>query len=153
MNETFHSPEMFHVPQSVLQFVACVMVIGAGAAFGQAYVLKPLMTKKYNADELAKKFARKTRRPFSQLKDHLHPHIGFVELLIYSGALAFGGKPLILTWFATKYVTSWHHWTVEPIGRAFYNRSLIGSGVNLIVGVAIGGLALLIVKAVSDYGY
>lgn len=37
-------------------------------------------------------------------------------------------------------------WAQEPNGRTFYNRSLFGSGLNILVGAATGGAILLAIR-------
>ena len=77
----------------------------------------------------------------------LHGHIGRLENILYPSAVVFDVPAVILVWFATKYVVTWNRWTWSPMGRTFYNRSLFGSGLNILLGVVIGGIAKVVIAA------
>ena len=72
--------------------------------------------------------------------------VGALEIALYATSIAYGEPGFIAVWFATKYVASWRGWTSDPVGRTFYNRSLFGSGLNIVFGVITGWVALVLSK-------
>ena len=82
-------------------------------------------------------------RKLGHLGTGLQPMVGAVEILLYPSSIVFGYPQFIAVWIGTKYVASYKTWGTEPVGRTFYNRSLFGSGVNILVGAATGGIARL----------
>ena len=68
--------------------------------------------------------------------------VGGIEIVLYSSSVVFKHPEFIGIWFATKYVANFRSWGKDPIGRAFYNRSLFGSGLNILVGFFTGLLAI-----------
>ena len=74
---------------------------------------------------------------------------GTIEIFLYASSVVFGHPEFIVAWFATKYVSSYHTWSKDPVGRTFYNRSLFGSGLNILLGFLTGEGAL---AAISHFG-
>jgi hypothetical protein len=72
----------------------------------------------------------------------LQEWVGTIEIIIYASSVVFLHPEFIAVWFATKYVAAYKTWAEEPVGRTFYNRSLIGSGVNIIIGFFTGRAAV-----------
>ena len=64
--------------------------------------------------------------------------VGAMEIVLYASSVVFGHPEFIAVWFATKYICVWRGWAEEPAGRTFYNRSLFGSGLNILLGFAAG---------------
>jgi len=79
--------------------------------------------------------------PHSILGGTLNARVGAIEIVLYASSVVFGHPEFIPVWFATKYVAAFKHWTEEPVGRAFYNRSLFGSGLNILLGFFTGVFA------------
>jgi hypothetical protein len=88
---------------------------------------------------------RKEQREKS-LGSGLQIPVGALEIALYATSIAYGEPGFIAVWFATKYVASWRGWTSDPVGRTFYNRSLFGSGLNIVFGVITGWVALALTK-------
>ena len=88
---------------------------------------------------------RKEQREKS-LGSGLQIPVGALEIALYATSIAYGEPGFIAVWFATKYVASWRGWTSDPVGRTFYNRSLFGSGLNIVFGVITGWVALVLTK-------
>lgn len=72
--------------------------------------------------------------------------VGALEIALYATSIAYDKPEFIAVWFATKYVASWRGWTSDPVGRTFYNRSLFGSGLNIVFGVITGWVALALTQ-------
>lgn len=68
--------------------------------------------------------------------------VGAIEIILYSTSIVVGHPQFIAVWLGTKYVAAYKTWGKEPIGRTFYNRSLFGSGLNILMGAATGGFGL-----------
>lgn len=84
-----------------------------------------------------------------QLGVELQRWVGAMEIILYASSLVFGYPGFIAVWFATKYIPVWRTWSEDPVARTFFNRSLFGSGLNIVLGVATGGIARL---AISHIG-
>ena len=64
-----------------------------------------------------------------------------MEIILYASSVVFGHPEFIAVWFATKYICVWRGWGEDPVSRTFYNRSLLGSGLNILLGFATGTVA------------
>ena len=73
---------------------------------------------------------------------NLQRWLGAIEIILYSSSVVFGHPEFIAVWFGTKYVASYRFWHEKATGRAFYVRSLFGSGLNILLGFFTGKTAL-----------
>jgi hypothetical protein len=87
--------------------------------------------------------------PSGHLGTKLQEWVGAIEIILYASSVVFGYPEFIAVWFATKYVSSYKTWAKEPVGRTMYNRSLFGSGLNILLGFFTGRVALW---AISYFG-
>ncbi len=89
------------------------------------------------------------RWQFEHLGTGLQGWVGAMEIVLYSTSIVFEHPEFIGIWFATKYVSSYKTWAREPVGRTFYNRSLFGSGLNILIGFFTGRIALWAIKRMA----
>ncbi len=75
--------------------------------------------------------------------------VGSIEIMLFAIAIAYREPILILLWVGAKYIASWGRWGRDQIGRTFYNRSLFGSGQNILLGIITGGFAQLAIRCAS----
>lgn len=64
----------------------------------------------------------------------LQEWVGAIEVLLYSSSIVFGYPQFIAVWLGTKYIAAYRTWSEDPVGRTFYNRSLFGSALNVLIG-------------------
>jgi len=72
--------------------------------------------------------------------------VGTMEIILFSSSIVFGFPGFIGVWLATKYVAAYKTWARDPVGRTFYNRSLFGTGLNILIGSATGGASTLAIR-------
>ncbi len=138
------------------QFLLFAVVVIAGVLISLAlqYVFMQVIL---NPEKIARKAAARvvaSKRPLDYKSlGHLgtggQGWVGAIEIILYATAVFFKHPDFIGVWFATKYVAAYKTWAREPVGRTFYNRSLFGSGLNVLLGAATGGIALV---ATRDLG-
>src|SRR2546422_8516713 len=75
------------------------------------------------------------------LGGRLNEWVGAIEIALYASSVVFEHPEFIAVWLATKYVAFFRSWGEEPVGRTFYNRSLFGSGLNILLGFFTGRVA------------
>ena len=88
---------------------------------------------------------------FGHLGTGLQGWVGAIGIIIYASSVVFGHLDFIAVWFATKYVAAYKTWAEEPVGRTFYNRSLFGSGLNILIGFFTGTVALWAIWRVGPH--
>jgi hypothetical protein len=141
------------MPHNLCQWLAYLVTLIAGATVAVAVqsvvmrvFLKPqtLIDKVIEENPSASEF-RNSRHIGTQLQGW----VGTIEIFLYASSVVFGHPEFIVAWFATKYVSSYHTWSKDPVGRTFYNRSLFGSGLNILLGFITGECAL---AAISHFG-
>jgi hypothetical protein len=148
------TPTLGTIPHSVAQFAAYFAAMSCGLivarllqfAFGH-WIAEPtklirMVTESNN--KLRREFGHRSEPlqiPARHLGTLLQGWVGGLEIILYSSAVVFGYPDFIAIWFATKYVASYSIWGRDPIGRTFYNRSLFGSGLNILVGFFTGQIA------------
>jgi hypothetical protein len=154
------------VPHSLCQWLSYIFVIGAGVLV--SWGLQTLVGKVFlnplkielDARERVKKLLEKAKteaqkrgielgesigpKPLQagHLGTGLQAWVGTIEIIIYASSVVFDHPEFIAVWFATKYVSGYKTWAEEPVGRTFYNRSLVGSGLNIVIGFFTGKIAL-----------
>jgi hypothetical protein len=126
--------------------IAGVVVSWAFGCLFMQHFLEPKKIAKEAAQRVGEQAADYAK--LGHLGTGLQPWVGAIEVLLYSSSIVFGYPQFIAIWFSTKYVASYKTWAQEPIGRTFYNRSLFGSGLNILVDAATGGAILLAVRHV-----
>jgi hypothetical protein len=143
------------MPHSFCQWMAYLGAIAAGAAVaaGVQWVVmrvflvpQDLVNKVIKENPIAGEFPH-TRHIGTQLQGW----VGTIEILLYASSVVFGHPEFIVAWFATKYVSSYHTWSKDPVGRTFYNRSLFGSGLNILLGFLTGECALAAIAHVGSH--
>jgi hypothetical protein len=121
----------------IVDFGGLLVSVGLGWLF---------MEKLLNPDSIAED-ARKRGGPdykkLGHLGTNLQRWVGAIEILLYSSSVVFDHPQFIAVWLGTKYVVLYRTWGKESVGRTFYNRSLFGSGLNILIGAATGGIARL----------
>ena len=100
-------------------------------------------------DQLEDKTSEPSTWQYGHLETGLQAWVGTIEIIIYASSVVFGHPEFIAVWFATKYVAAYKTWAEEPVGRTFYNRSLFGSGLNLLIGFFTGRAALWAISLVG----
>jgi hypothetical protein len=109
-----------------------------------------------NPDRIVKSAEKRLGQPLLVHKsmDHLgtrfQPWVGVLEILLYSSAVVYEHPEFIAVWLGTKYLAAYKTWGEDPIGRTFYNRSLFGSGLNILIGVATGVGSLLAIHRTQE---
>ncbi|HEV1995784.1 MAG TPA: hypothetical protein VGR03_15740 [Candidatus Acidoferrum sp.] len=121
-----------------------------------AVVMEPVATVRKTRQKIKRLQAKLTGTSVEEehgqhliLGTSLNAGVGAVEIALYASSVVFGHPEFIAVWFATKYVAFFRSWGKEPVGRTFYNRSLIGSGLNILLGFFTGKFALW---AISHFG-
>jgi hypothetical protein len=163
------------MPHTLCQWLAYIFVVGVGTLVSwglQALVGKVLLEPvKLELDlrERVKKLVEKLkeeskkRKMDLQLDESVKPPaaqpghlgtglqewVGTIEIIIYASSVVFEHPEFIAVWFATKYVAAYKTWAEEPVGRTFYNRSLFGSGLNIVIGFFTGKFALWLISLVG----
>ena len=66
---------------------------------------------------------------------------GSIEVILYSLSIVLVYPAFIGIWMATKYIPVWRTWTDDPVARTFFNRGLFGTGLSILLGVTLGGIA------------
>jgi hypothetical protein len=143
------------VPKTLCQWLAYVAVVTAGvfASLGiqelfMQHMLKPEKVAESAAKRVGAASGSLDYKKLGHLGTGLQRWVGAMEVILYSSAFVFGYPQFIGVWFGTKYIAAYKTWAKEPVGRTFYNRSLFGSGLNILLGSATGGLALLVIRHV-----
>src|SRR5207245_8922555 len=131
------------------QWFAILVVVVAGVlvSLGLQYVvmrvlLKPEKVAKAAAKRVGKAADSLDYKALGHLGTGLQTAVGAIEIILYSISIVFRHPEFIAVWLGTKYVAAYKTWGREPVGRTFYNRSLFGSGLNILLGAATGGLAV-----------
>jgi hypothetical protein len=130
--------------------LAIAIAIGVLASLGLQYffmqvLLKPERVAKAAAKRVGKPAESLDYKALGHLGTGLQPAVGAIEIILYSTSIVFRHPEFIAFWLATKYVAAYKTWGKEPVGRTFYKRSLFGSGLNILIGAATGGLAAWVI--------
>ncbi len=141
---------MLHTLSQWLVFVA---VVAAGIVVSLA-VQWLFMQKFLKPEKVAKDAAKRVGSPVDSLDYKKLGHlgtglqgwVGAMEIILYASSIVFGHPEFIAVWFGTKYIAAYKTWAKEPVGRTFYNRSLFGSGLNILLGAATGSIALWAIR-------
>ena len=72
-----------------------------------------------------------------------------MEIILYASSVVYGYHQFIAVWLATKYIASWKKWGETGIGRTLHNRSLFGSGLNVLAGVLTGLVAKYVIVSIG----
>jgi hypothetical protein len=123
--------------------------LGLQQLFMQVF-LKPEKVAIAAAKRVGKEGAPLDYKKLGHLGTGLQRWVGTIEIILYSTSIVFGRPEFIAVWLGTKYVAAYRTWGKEPVGRTFYNRSLFGSGLNILLGAATGGLALWTIRDPSE---
>jgi hypothetical protein len=139
---------MQSMPHTIYQWLvfAGVETTGIFVSLGLGWVF---MQRFLNPDTIAEQAANRAQvdyRNMGHLGTALQGWVGAIEILLYSSSIVFGYPQFIAVWLGTKYLAAYKTWGSDPVGRTFYNRSLFGSGLNILIGAATGGGALLAVR-------
>jgi len=98
--------------------------------------------KRLEEEQTKVKVDSDTKLPLGHLGTKLQGWVGAIEIILYASSVVFEHPEFIAVWFATKYVSGYRTWAKEPVGRTMYNRSLFGSGLNILLGFFTGRVAL-----------
>jgi hypothetical protein len=145
------------MPHTMCQWVAFLAVVFAGLLVHWVIVTKTIMGwwldpgKLYRGGPRMPDEEEGGEQQFRGVK--YGNWVGAIEIVIYSVSFAFRHPEFIAVWLATKYIASMNKWSVTALGRSFYNRSLIGSGVTLILGFMTGGLARLVSSSLEKHDW
>lgn len=144
------------MPHNFCQWMAYIGAVAVGVAVAagvQNFFMETLWSREKVIERAAKalnetsavndaeRLIARMRRRYLHLVPGLHEPLGRLEIILYSSSIVFEHPEFIGIWFATKYVSSYRAWSDDPLGRMFYNRSLFGSGVNILIGFFTGRLA------------
>jgi hypothetical protein len=138
------------MPHTFSQWLIFVVIETAGvlASLGFGWIF---MRRFLNPDAIAAQAANRAQidyREMGHLGTGLQGWVGAIEILLYSSSIVFGYPQFIAVWLGTKYLAAYKTWGADPVGRTFYNRSLFGSGLNILIGAATGGGALFAIRHV-----
>lgn len=142
-----------HMPVTLCQWLVCVSVISAGVVVSLG--VQWLFMQKFLKPEKVAEDARKRvgapvglldYKKLGHLGTGLQGWVGAIEIILYASSIVFGHPEFIAVWFGTKYIAAYKTWAKEPVGRTFYNRSLFGSGLNILLGAITGGFAQLAIR-------
>jgi hypothetical protein len=140
-------------PSNLWESFLFVLVIGLGAIlslgvqhFFMYVLLKPEKVATDAANRVGAPAEAWDYKRLGHLGTGLQRWVGAIEIILYSTSIVFGFPQFIAVWLGTKYVAFYRTWAREPVGRTFYNRSLFGSGLNILLGAATGGAALLAIR-------
>lgn len=140
-------------PSNLWEWFLLVLVIGVGTIlslgvqhFFMYVLLKPEKVAADAADRVGATAKALDYKKLGHLGTGLQRWVGAIEIILYSTSIVFGFPQFIAVWLGTKYVAAYRTWAREPVGRTFYNRSLFGSGLNILLGAATGGAALLAIR-------
>src|SRR5260370_190189 len=111
--------------------------------FFMKVVLKPEKVARAAAERVGMAGDSLDYKKLGHLGTGLQEWVGAIEIILFSSSVVAGYPQFIGIWFGTKYIAAYKTWAKEPVGRTFYNRSLFGSGLNVLLGAATGGAALL----------
>lgn len=135
-------------PQNLCQWLAYIVAVGIGVviAFGiQRLFMHKLLNLTRISEKLRGRLAESTGTdiplPVREMETELPRWVGGIEIVLYASAIVYNYPSFIAAWFATKFVSSHKTWADEPFGRAFYNRALFGSGLNILLGFFTGKAA------------
>lgn len=137
------------MPQTIVQFLVFAGVVAIGAAVSQFIAMPVFMRWHLKPEQLALDLGIKAGPEVTGTR--LQGYVGTIEIIIYATAIVYDYPGFIAVWFATKYVSSWRQWGEDALGRTFYNRSLFGSGLSLLIGTATGGLARIAISYVATH--
>jgi len=141
------------MPHNLCQWLTYVVTLIAGATVAvgvQTVVMHVFLTPQALIDKVLKENPAAGEVRYSRhIGTQGQGWVGTIEIFLYASSVVFGHPEFIVAWFATKYVSSYHTWSKDPIGRTFYNRSLFGSGLNILLGFLTGECA---VAAISHFG-
>jgi hypothetical protein len=159
---TFPAATPDKMPHNLCQWLAYIAVVTVGVlvawgtqSFFGRVVFEPIkIAKKAHArvTALQEKLTGVRTDPkweFGHLGTGLQGWVGAMEIIIYASSVVFEHPEFIAVWFATKYVAAYKTWAEEPVGRTFYNRSLFGSGLNIVIGFFTGRVAQWAISLVA----
>lgn len=152
-------------PHSLYQWLVYVFVVALGVVVSQVaqwlflgVVLNPVRIARKARDrvrhlqrEVEGREAKLPEWQFGHLGTGLQRWVGTIEIILYASSVVFGYPEFIAAWFATKYVASYRTWAKEPVGRTFYNRSLFGSGLSILLGFFTGRVAMWAIWRVGPH--
>ncbi len=145
------------MPLTLCQWLVFVGVVGGGTVVSLA-VQWIFMQKFLKPEKVAEDAARRIGTPIGSSLDYkklghlgtgLQGWVGAIEIILYASSIVSGHPEFIAVWFGTKYIAAYKTWAREPVGRTFYNRSLFGSGLNILLGAATGRVALWAIRHIS----
>ncbi len=130
-----------------------VVVVGVFVSSGLQHLLMQVVHKPEKVARNAKKRIGEAAESLDYRKEGhlgtgLQGWVGGLEIILYASSIVFGYPQFIAVWFGTKYIAAYKTWGREPVGRTFYNRSLFGSGLNILLGAATGGIALWAIRRI-----
>ncbi|HEV2224434.1 MAG TPA: hypothetical protein VGR84_15685 [Candidatus Acidoferrales bacterium] len=153
------------MPHNLCQWIVYIVVVAAGVMISwgaQRFFLKVLLDPVKVVQKARERVMKLQEKPdgegaklpewqFGHLGTGLQEWVGTIEIILYASSVVFGYPEFIAAWFATKYVASYKTWAKEPVGRTFYNRSLFGSGLNILIGFFTGRLAMWAIWRVGSH--
>jgi hypothetical protein len=146
------------MPHNGWQWVTYALVVLAGALLAsrmQKYVMRVQLDPERLIKTVLKKYPAVGKDEFKHSRHVgtlLQDWVGVIEIILYASSVVFEHPEFIAVWFATKYVSSYHTWSRDPVGRSFYNRSLFGSGLNILIGYFTGRAALWAIQHATSEG-
>jgi hypothetical protein len=144
------------MPHNLCQWLVYVFAVAIGMLvssliqfFFMQVVMEPVETVRKTREKVRKLQEKLTGTPVEEehgqhiiLGTRLNEWVGALEIVLYASSVVFEHPEFIGVWFATKYVATFRSWGKEPVGRTLYNRSLFGSGLNILLGFFTGKFAL-----------
>lgn len=140
------------MPHNLCQWITYIAVVIVGVLVGgriQWLVMRVFLNPKKLHEKLNKENPSKAKDSSPLVGTQLQGPLGALEIILYASAVVFEHPEFIAVWFATKYVAGFNKWGEDTAGRTFYNRSLIGSGINILLGFFAGLVARWLVGHVA----
>ena len=129
------------MPHNLCQWLAYTVVVIIGALVSwliQWFVMRVVLDPKKLHEKLNKQNPSGAKDGSPLVGTRLQAPLGALEIILYASSVVFEHPEFIAVWFATKYVAGFNKWGEDTAGRTFYNRSLFGSGINILLGFFTG---------------
>lgn len=130
------------MPTTIHQGLAFLAALAFGVFVSQFLVMPLFMNRLLKPEKLGRAPGDTEVTERSVLR-----YLGAMEIVLYATAIVYRYPQFILVWLATKYVARWHVWSEQRLGRTFYNHSLFGSALNIVLGALTGALAQILICA------
>lgn len=136
------------LPHTVDQFLWFILVVALGVTVSRIVVMPFFMEGLLDSEKLAEGASPEEKKKIVGAR--FQGYVGAIEIILYATAVVYRHPEFILLWFATKYISSMRYWVETPLGRTFYNRSLFGSGLSILLGVITGGCAQFAIRWAAE---